>query len=352
MDVTARAAVTPPRLRAGDEVALLSLSGPLAARCPRRLARAERELRERGLVPRTDPTVLLDSGSTAGPARVRAERFTAAVRDPAVRAVFSTVGGVGTRDVLPHLDPTVLAASPTSVVGYSDTTSLLLWLYHRLGWTTYYGPAALPQFGEHGGTLDFTWDSAWARLSDEDGDRALPSTDDVVVETLPWDSHDDRPRAVGGPAPRTAWVPGLATGPLVAANVATLADDLRAGLHAGVRWDGHVVCLEESDSASADGVRDAVAVLADSGLLDGAAALLVGRFAQDHRREWTPGLSRRLLEPLVRRCSGPVVADCEFGHTDPVLTLPIGAVAEVRAPVPGRGAPEVLLVPPGNGRPG
>ncbi|PRY37517.1 LD-carboxypeptidase [Umezawaea tangerina] len=346
MDVTARPrrdVVTPPRLRTGDEVALLSLSGPLAARCPRRLARAERELGRRGLIPRTDPTALLDTGSTAGPAEVRAAHLTAAILDPAVRAVVSTVGGVGTRDLLPHLDPAALAGSPTSVVGYSDTTSLLLWLYHRLGWTTYYGPAVLPQFGEHGGTADFTWRSFWEQLSGPGGGGVLPSTDDIVVETLFWDTQDDRPRAVGK-AIRAVWSPGLATGPLVAANIATLADDLRAGLHAGIGWDGHVVCLEESDSASETDLRDAVEVLADSGLLDGAAALLVGRFAQDHRHEWPPGLGRRLLEPLARRVSGPVVADCEFGHTDPVLTLPIGAVAEVSAPVPGRGRPEFSLV--------
>ncbi|MEV6823605.1 LD-carboxypeptidase [Amycolatopsis sp. NPDC051102] len=344
MDVTGAAGtvVRPPRVRPGDHVAVLSLSGPLAARCPRRLGRAAHELSRRGLVPRIDPTVRLDTGATAGPARVRAERLTAAVLDPAVRVVLSAVGGLGTRDILPHLDRGVLAAAPTAVVGYSDTTSLLLWLYHELGWTTYYGPAALPQFGEHGGVSGFTWESLWQQLSGPGG--PLPSTARVVVETLFWDSQDDRPRVAAGPAPRRVWVPGGASGPLVAANIATLADDLRAGLHAGIRWDGHVVCLEESDSASADELRAAVAVLADSGLLDGAAALLFGRFAQEHRGDWPAGRSRRLLAPLIRRCAGPVVADCEFGHTDPVLTLPIGAVAEVHAPA--RGRPAIALPPP------
>lgn len=345
MTGAAGAVVRPPVTRFGDEVAVLSLAGPLAARCPRRLARAERELSRRGLSPRIDPTALLDTGTTAGPARVRAERLTAAVLDPAVRVVLSAVGGFGTRDILPHLDRGVLAAAPTAVIGYSDTTSLLLWLYHELGWTTFYGPAALPQFGEHGGVAGFTWEALWQQLSGAGG--PLPSTDRVVVETLFWDSQDDRPRVAAGPAPRRVWVTGRAAGPLVAANIATLADDLRAGLHAGIRWDGHVVCLEESDSASAAELRAAVAVLADSGLLDGAAALVFGRFAQEHRGDWPAGRSRRLLAPLVRRCAGPVVAGCEFGHTDPVLTLPIGVVAEVRAPARGRPG---LCVPPARDR--
>ncbi|MFD7714040.1 hypothetical protein ACFV8W_43965, partial [Streptomyces sp. NPDC059786] len=226
------------------------------------------------------------------------------------------------------------------------TTSLLLWLYHGPGWTTYYGPAALPQFGEYGGGAEFTWHGLWDRLSGADpAGGVLPSHDDVVVETLLWDAQDDRPRTVSGSAARMVWRPGHVTGPLVAANITVLADDLRAGLHTGVRWDGHVVCLEESDTVSAEELGQSVTVLADSGLLDGAAALVVGRFAQDHRRTWEPGLSRRLLRPLVRRCSGPVVADCEFGHTDPVLTLPIGGLMTVDAPVPGRGRPRLLLAP-------
>ncbi|OKI02550.1 hypothetical protein A6A06_16170 [Streptomyces sp. CB02923] len=324
----AGAPVRPPAVRRGDRVALLSLSGPLAARCPRRLARSVADLRRRGLCPEADVTVRLDEEERAGDGRTRAERFTAAVLDPGVRAVFSTVGGLGCRDMLPHLDPRVLAASPTAVVGYSDMSSLLLWLHQTLGWVTYYGPAALPQFGEFGGSADYTWDSVWAQLSG--GPTAhLPTADTVTVETLFWDSADDR-RRVGRPAPpRQVWQEGTGSGPLVAANIATLAEDVLCRALPEHRWPGRVIFLEESDTATWEEFEQSVEVLRAHDVVRGAAALVFGRFGQVHREQWSARQVRRALAPLVRQTAGPVVAEAEFGHTDPVLTLPIGAYAEV-----------------------
>lgn len=341
-----RASVRPPAVRPGDRVAVLALSGPLAARCPRRLRRAVAELRRRGLDAVAGEGCSLDTGDRAGSAEVRAAAFTAAVTDPGVRAVLSAIGGDGTREILPLLDPGALAASPTAVIGYSDTSSLLLWLRLRLGWTTYYGPAAMPQFGEAGGVDDHTWDTLWDAVGPRAcEDRDLPSLEHVVVEQLWWDRDDDRPRAAVPAPARETWRPGTARGPLLAANLSTLAGDLRQDALPTEPWRGQTVFLEESDAATWDEFRDAVATVAESGLLDGCAALVFGRFAQVVRDEWPAADVREALAPLTAACAGPVVGDAEFGHTDPHFTLPLGTVAEVSASRPGTRVPRLRLLP-------
>jgi muramoyltetrapeptide carboxypeptidase len=343
------AAVRPPLLRSGDRAAVLSLSGPLAAHCPRRLARGVAELNRRGLAAEAGAGCARNTGGRAGTAAERAAEFATAVADPEIRAVFSAIGGEGTREILPLLDPAELAGSPTAVIGYSDTASLLLWLRLRLGWVTYYGPAVMPQFGEAGGVDDCVWD-AFRAVACAPGAAAgpgyeLPSFARITDEVLRWDSEDDRPRRTV-PAPgRQTWRAGRASGPLLAANLATLAADLRADALPLTPWRGQTVFLEESDGVSWKEFTGAVAVVEESGLLDGCAALVLGRFAQVHSGRWPNAEVRAALEPLTGRTSGPVVADAEFGHTDPQFTLPLGVPAEVTATGSPDAPPRLRLLP-------
>lgn len=324
---------------------VMSLSGPLAARCPRRLARSLAELRRRGLRAEADESTAWDVGDRAGAAGERAQRFTNAVQDPGVCLILSSVGGFGARELLPLLDPAELASVPTAVVGYSDTSTLLLWLHEVLGWVTYYGPAALPQFGEYGGCSDYTWNSLAAALSGTpDKARELPAAGEVVVETLLWDSGDDRPRTALPAEPRQTLVPGVGTGSLIAANISTLAEDLRQGLFHDLDWRGRVVFLEDSDGGSLAQCRADVRRIAESGAVDGAAALVFGRFAQQHRSQWSDSEVACTLSPLMDQCGGPVITEAEFGHTDPVLTLPLGARTRVDARDPDR-SPTLTLLP-------
>ncbi|SDH49261.1 microcin C7 immunity protein. Serine peptidase. MEROPS family S66 [Actinokineospora alba] len=328
------AACPPPGLRPGDGARLVSLSGPLAARCPRRLRRAAAALAGNGLRPSLCQTTTEDDGRFAGSAARRAAALTSAFRDPDVAAVITTIGGSGARDLVAHLDPDELAAHPTVFSGYSDSGSLLLWLHERTGMTTFYGPAALPQFGEPDGCDPYTWRHFWAAVSAGAAPGVLRAAEHVVVEFREWDVADDVPRARLPIPGRAVLRPGRATGPLVAANVATLAGDLRAGL-VSRPWAGRVVFLEESDTASWADFQDHLAVIAASALLDGAAGVCFGVFRQVVTGEWDRAAVRESLVNLAGACRGPVVSDVEFGHTDPMLCLPLGAVAEVDADADG-----------------
>jgi len=310
----------------------MSLSGPLAARCPRRTGRAVAQLAAHGLAPDRCPTTWADDGETAGPPQARAAALTAAFRDSEVRAVVGTVGGSGARDVVAHLDPAELAAHPTALMGYSDLGSILLWLHEHTGLTTFYGPAALPQFGETGGCDPYTWRHAWSALAGESAE--LDPAGYVVVEYREWDVSDDVARRRQAPAGRRTWRAGSATAPVVAANVATLAGDLEAGI-VPRSWAGRAVFLEESDTARWEDFCAHLDVIERAGLLDGAACVVFGVLPHLVTGQWQEEQVRERLSRTVRGCAGPVVSGVEFGHTDPMLTLPLGATAEIRADAGG-----------------
>jgi muramoyltetrapeptide carboxypeptidase len=292
------------------------------------------ELAAHGLVPDRCPTTWADDGRTAGPREARAAALTAAFRDCEVRAVVGTVGGSGARDVVAHLDPAELAAHPTALMGYSDLGSILLWLHEHTGLTTFYGPAALPQFGEAGGCDPYTWRHAWSALADDPSGGAAPvelaPAGYVVVEYREWDVSDDVARRPLATAGRRAWRTGSATAPVVAANIATLAGDLRAGI-VPRSWAGRAVFLEESDTARWEDFCAHLDVIERANLLDGAACVVFGVFPHLVTGQWQEEQVRDRLSRTVRGCAGPVVSGVEFGHTDPMVTLPLGAMAEIRA---------------------
>lgn len=84
----------------------------------------------------------------SAPPKERAEEFNELIRNPDIHMVMSMIGGTNSNSMLPYIDYKAFKENPKPVVGYSDTTALLLALYAKTGISTFYGPALVPSFGE------------------------------------------------------------------------------------------------------------------------------------------------------------------------------------------------------------
>ncbi|MDX6300569.1 MAG: hypothetical protein QOF53_1783, partial [Nocardioidaceae bacterium] len=77
---------------------------------------------------------------SAGPAAARADELTAMLCDPSIRCVVPPWGGETAIDLVDLVDWDALAAAdPTSLVGYSDLSTILVPITTRLGWATLHG---------------------------------------------------------------------------------------------------------------------------------------------------------------------------------------------------------------------
>src|ERR1022692_4795775 len=139
----------PPALRNGMRVGVFAPSARGATRFPERFSRGVRALSTAlGCEVVIPPDMEAHEGRLAGSGTHRGTVFSNLVRDPSIGAIFTTYGGFNTIDMLAHVDWAALQRNPKIVVGYSDTTALLLAIHARTRLITYYGPAVLPQFGE------------------------------------------------------------------------------------------------------------------------------------------------------------------------------------------------------------
>jgi muramoyltetrapeptide carboxypeptidase len=81
----------------------------------------------------------------------------AAFADPAIDGIICTRGGWGSAELLPHLDAALIRANLKAFIGYSDHTSLHVWLHNEANLTTFYGPMAAADFSREDGADLASW---------------------------------------------------------------------------------------------------------------------------------------------------------------------------------------------------
>ncbi|WP_181804260.1 S66 peptidase family protein [Streptomyces shenzhenensis] len=318
--VTGRPTLLPPRLREGDVVAVATPSAPVVT--PRRLDRGVAALRALGYEVRLGP--LAARGAHDSTPAQRADELNSFFRDPGVRCVVASLGGLTSNAVLDALDYDALRADPKIITGYSDITTVLLAVLRRTGLVTFHGPTLLPELAEYPRVLPYTRDGFLRAVARPEPLGRLSPPDERTEELLYWDEADDRPRHTL-PADGWRWLhPGSGTGPLVGGNLETIG--LLAGTPYFPDFSGAVVVLETT-ATDVRHVERALTHLRMLGVFDTMAALLLGRSFRGP--EGFEATLRRTVRVLTAPYGVPVVAGMDIGHSDPMLTLPLGVRARV-----------------------
>ncbi len=317
--------IVPRRLRPGDELRVIapSLSLPMISPANRALATAR--LEDLGLRVTFGEHVLEqdDFGSTS--IEHRLADLHAAFADPGVAAILTVIGGANSNQLLPYLDWDLIAANPKVFCGYSDITALSCAITARTGLVTYSGP----HYSTFAMRDHFEQTLAWFRSA------LWPDEPLVVSPAASWtddrwfDDQDDR--LVRPNEGHWTIAAGHAEGRLVGGNLCTLS--LLQGTGSLPDLRGAIVFVEDdAESGTYDFDRDLTSLTQQPGF-DRVRGLLIGRFQAAF------GMTRATLEAIVRSkrelVGMPVVANVDFGHTDPMLTIPVGGTAVVEAAADG-----------------
>jgi muramoyltetrapeptide carboxypeptidase len=165
-----------PRLRDGNRVAVVS---PASAAKPELVEAGIDRLLHFGYRPVLMPHAL-ERGPLyyAGTVEQRLRDLHAAFADPQIEGLICTRGGWGSAELLPHLNTSIIRANPKVFAGYSDHTSLHVWLWNELCMMTFYAPMVAADWSSLDGVHRPTWHSAveakshWS-VGPDDGLRSL-----------------------------------------------------------------------------------------------------------------------------------------------------------------------------------
>ena len=323
--------VGPRRLRAGDRVAAVSLSWGGPGTFPHRYEAGKRQLEAAfGVEVVEMPHTLADAATLSADPAARADDLHRAFADPDIAGVVSAIGGDDSIRLLRHLDLELLAANPKVFLGYSDSTIIHMALL-RAGITSFYGPAIMAGFGENAGLHDYLVDGVRRTLFEPAAPLEWPENrDGWTVELLDWsDPATQQQRRELQPSNGWRWHGGLTREGVTVVGCLEVLDFLR-----GTAWwpplDGAVLLLETSeDQPPPAALTYLLRSLAATGELHRLAGIVFGRPGGadlpvgDH-----PAYDEAILR-VVRDEEGlhemPVVTNVDFGHTDPIWTVPQGA---------------------------
>jgi muramoyltetrapeptide carboxypeptidase len=306
--IAAAAVQKPKTLRRGSRFAVVAPASPGKSD---RVAAGRKELERLGFSVMLPENVPPD-GYFASPANARYSEFLNALADPASDALIATRGGYGSIYLLEQGLPKSLPLKP--LIGFSDITTLQIYLWRAHRWTGFYGPMLAAGL-DHGPGVPGGYDEASFRnaLTKTSGSWTIPLRGEILR-------------------------PGSAEG-IVLGGAMTL---LEATL--GTPWEldteGAILILE--DRAMKPYQIDRVLMhLKHAGKLSKIHGLVLGDFPDcEPPVAGSPSVRdvcARILAPL----GIPIVYGAPIGHTArSILTMPLGVRARLNAE--GSGTLEIL----------
>jgi muramoyltetrapeptide carboxypeptidase LdcA involved in peptidoglycan recycling len=326
----------PARLKDGDTVAVLSPSWGGPSKYPHVFDMGLRNLEALfGLRIKEYPTARMDADVTYKNPKLRAEDLNRAFEDPEVSAIIASIGGDDSVRILPFLDLDVILGNPKILMGFSDTAVINGYLCSK-GLVTFNGPSVMAGFAQMRHLPEeFTAHVRETLFSPTETYCYQPYAK-WANEYVDWGTSEyDGVRSLTENTDGWRWLQGAghAAGHLFGGciEVFEFTKGTRFWPEEGF-FEGKILFFETSEEKpTVSNIKYMLRNYGSMGVLDQISGLLFGR-----ARSFT-GLEKAELEDtIVRVVSGefgrsdlPIVANMDFGHTDPQLIMPLGVLAEI-----------------------
>jgi muramoyltetrapeptide carboxypeptidase len=247
-------------------------------------------------------------GYFAGSTASRLEGFLKAARQPEIAGLIGLRGGYGAAYLLDHGLAAQLGEAKC-VVGFSDLTSLQIYLWQKCGWVTFHGPMVAAGLNRG--------------ADDSHGYDENSFLQAVGNAASGWDI----------PLHGECLAQGVGEGRLLGGCLTLLQTSL------GTPWEidtaGSILLLEDRGLKPYQ-VDRALMHLKQAGKLEFLQGIVLGEFPDSSEPKNTPSVFE-VCERLLRPLRVPIVYGAAVGHTSrPMLTVPLGVNARLVAAGEGR----------------
>ncbi|MBB1200882.1 LD-carboxypeptidase [Enterobacteriaceae bacterium 89] len=327
----------PPRLAAGDVIAITAPSSGVPPHLHPRLNLAIHNLRQRGYQVREGQCLRSQFKNKSADKFERAAELMAFLTDPEIKAVMPPWGGDLGMELLDLLDFDLLRETkPKWFVGFSDLTTFQFPLATLAGWATAHGPN-LMDLGAY--ELDETTKAVWRILESESGSAVEQQASNAYqTEENQWG------KSVGAGfslTAKTQWKslnPDLTETRFEGRLIGGCLDILTriAGTHFGAlpefvrqnAGDGIILYFENVEMGPCELTRGLLS-LRLQGWFSSLQGILIGRSAGPDSTDVSQMNYVEALNTALGDLRIAVIYDVDIGHIPPQMTLVNGALAKV-----------------------
>jgi muramoyltetrapeptide carboxypeptidase len=290
--------VRPRPLRPGETIAIVAPAGPVSSRDE--VLKSVATLEAMGFRVAYSERIFSCERYLAGPDPARAEELMGAIENPDIHAILSLRGGYGCSRLISLLDPQRIRNHCKIFMGFSDVTTLHLYLRRCCGWITLHGPMTTSPSLAHPKDREFehlrrTW------------------TDPTYTPTLSFPEME-------------SWMPGIAEGELTGGCLSLVAASI--GTSYEPVMDGKILFLEDLGEPPYRLDR-MLTQLELAHKLDRISGVVLGNF-QECDLSQTREIDETLIEKF-RKLQVPVLAKFPSGHGPENWVLPLGARVRIDA---------------------
>ncbi len=312
--------IIPERLKKGDKVMVIAPARGIKIIGQDARAIAKERLESLGLEVVFAPNTTDDNWDYMGSASIekRVEDIHTAFADKSVKAIMTIIGGANSNQLLKYLDYELIKNNPKIFCGFSDITALENAILSQTGMVVYYGPHFSSLGMKYG--CDYTFEHFAKMLVTDGKDKITPS--EIWSDDL-WFLNQEKREFE---ANEGYWNirNGEASGTIIGGNLCTFNLLLGTEFRPAFPKDT-ILFIEDTEASSlADFERNLQALLHQPDFAN-VKSLVIGRFQKGSK------VTREGLEYILNAKAElkelPILANVDFGHTAPLLTIPLGGTA-------------------------
>jgi len=239
-----------------------------------------------------------------------------------VKMLNTVIGGFNSNQLLKYLDWDLIKKNPKIICGYSDITVLANAVYAKTGLVTYSGPH-FSTFAQKE-YLDYTIEYFKKCLIENNEYTIEPSKEWLDDQ---WYRNQDNRTPI---ANEGYWVlkTGVAEGTIVGGNLSSFS--LLFGTEYMPDLTDSVIFLEVDNYTQGVDLlefeRQLQSLLQQKGS-EGIKGIIIGRFQKGS--EVTREKLQYVIDTKKELQNIPVIASVDFGHTNPMITFPIGGACKI-----------------------
>lgn len=311
----------PPKLHSGDTVRVIAPSRSLSIIGNESREVAKNRFDELGLTLTFGKHVEETDSFASSGIRSRIEDLHTAFQDANAKAIFTVIGGFNSNQLISYVDWNIIKKNPKIFCGYSDITALNNAFFAKTGLITYSGPH-YSTFGQKL-YLDYALEYFRKCLMEDKPFKILASSKWSDDE---WYINQNDRKLIKNKG-YFVIQEGDAEGTAIGGNLCTF--NLLQGTEYFPKAEDTILFIEDDYTSAPHTFDRDLQSLIHQPEFKNVRGIIIGRFQK--KSNMTNNLLTQIIETKKELKNLPVVANVDFGHTDPKITIPIGGTVKMQA---------------------
>lgn len=311
------------KLKSGDEVRIISPALSFSILSENTIKTAEKRLTDLGLKVTYGKYVRENDIMSSSSIKSRIEDLHAAFADKNVKAILTVLGGFNSNQLLDYINYDLIKANPKILCGYSDITALQNAIYAKTEMITFSG-SHFATFGMPEG-FEYTQEYFIKTFFENENIIIQPSKNWSDDEW--WLGNKYEPIKNEG-----YWIlnEGTTSGVIIGTNLSTL--QLLYGTKYMPSIENSILFIEDDAYTAGFDIetfdRNLQSLIHQENF-EKIKGIVIGRFQKKAK------MTREKLEYIIKTKEKleniPIIANADFGHTMPIITIPIGGKCNLSA---------------------